>query len=180
MSEATQTEEQKKLENQLPSTSKLAKIALDKLLMHLAFLSERNIAFAFFDERIAVEERELMVARMNIEGTLKFPFESGKLILKYNKIKDIRSSDFVSKKTMVFFTDLKLDTSFLSEKVINWPSLDSYQKCKQYAIRNANKILVVNDAAERAIRFVQEYNSSQHYDEESFQEMCVLFRYRKE
>ena len=161
----------------LPNRSQLAKIAIDKLMYHLWFLHDKAMGFAFFDETISEDERNLMAAKINIEDSPKFGWGTNKLELKYKDIASIRPSHFISKNTKEFFTDLKLSLSFLSQPASSWPTLQSYIDGKNY-VRN---VLVVNDAAERAVRLVQDYKSSRFYDETDFQNMlCTVFRARKE
>lgn len=154
----------------LPSRSRLAKVALDKMTMHLWYLSEKNVAFAFFDERIPENERDLMAARMMIEPKAKFATINGRLNIEvsdYSSLSKLKLSDFVCKQTVKFFTALGLDIAFTNKPSSQWATDESYKFAKAYV----NKILVVNDVAERAVRLVQDYNKKSWKHEDEFQDM---------
>ena len=113
----------------ITTCSQLAKIALEKLLDHLWFLQEENIAFAFFDERISEHERDEMAANLKRVHN-KFEVKNGKLIISFDQIENLKISDFVTKNTLYFFQCLHLDASFLDKKATDWSSEDSYQNAK--------------------------------------------------
>lgn len=157
---------------EIPSRSKLTKVALDKLTSHLWFLSAKNVAFSLFDEKIPDEERDLMVKRIIFEKEAKLPTINGRLVInveEYPMIRELKLSDLFCHQTMDFFTLLQLDTGFFVKPSQNWCSDESYLTAKSFV----SQLLVVNDVAERAVRLVQDYNKTNWHHENQFQDMLV-------
>lgn len=62
--------------------------------------------------------------------------------------------NFISSETNEFFNRFNFDTSFLQKDPSTWSVDESYQN----AFEVVNKINVVNDAAERGIKLIEDYN----------------------
>ena len=74
--------------------------------------------------------------------------------------------DFVTGSTMSFFETLGLNANFLTEAdPDNWQTLADYQSVQKYV----NSLAVVNDRAERAVKLMQDFNSSITTNEEQKQ-----------
>ena len=63
--------------------------------------------------------------------------------------------DFISKHSYRFFERFNLPSNFLEQDPQSWEINEQYKHCLDVV----KKIKVVNDAAERGIKLVQEYNS---------------------
>ncbi|KAL7640595.1 UNVERIFIED_CONTAM: hypothetical protein RMT77_008870 [Armadillidium vulgare] len=110
--------------------------------------------------------------------------KSDSLFREANKIEiDVRSnilnleiSDFVSKHSKRFFERFNLPSNFLEQDPQTWRINEQYKHC----LKIVEKIKVVNDAAERGIKLIQEYNSKLTKDEEQKNYIIqVVASYRK-
>src|SRR5215469_7589536 len=93
-----------------------------------------------------------MVAKLHDEDDEEEPTKRPEYQASF--LKDKRLEDFVSSKTMKFFTKLRLDTSFLNEDVRVWYKIEGFQSAQ--AIIKSLK--VVNDNAERGVALIKTYN----------------------
>lgn len=152
----------------------IADAALLKFKNHMWYLSAEASAFAFFDDNIPVNVKRNMVDAL----------KSDSLFGEANKIEiDVRSnilnleiSDFVSKHSKRFFERFNLPSNFLEQDPQTWRINEQYKHC----LKIVEKIKVVNDAAERGIKLIQEYNSKLTKDEEQKNYIIqVVASYRK-
>jgi len=134
----------------LTTISDIAKVALDKMLEHTWYLSEENVGFAFFDERISTNERNEMVKNLK-NGDYKFKIEHEMLVIKYDQIASLRIPDLVSKKTQAFFEILQINTSFFQKDAADWATDENYCNARDFV----RQIHVVNDVAERGIGLIK-------------------------
>lgn len=91
-----------------------------------------------------------------------------KIILSKNQLDTICSkdiSDFITKRTLEFFNQLKLSSDFLNIAPEHWAENDSYKLCCD----TIKSIKCVNDIAERGIALIQKYNRTLTKDEEQKQ-----------
>ena len=137
--------------------------ASDAFGRHLWYLSEVNIAMAFFDNRISAEEKQLMIHNMSNNTGSEDPAHRVDI-----KLVNIGSSDlhsFVTTKTATFFHILGLPESFLRISPELWETDAEYQQAKTIV----DSLKVVNDSAERGVKLMQDFNSIITNDEDQKQ-----------
>lgn len=85
-------------------------------------------------------------------------------------------SHFVTPRTMKFFHRLGIDIDFLKADPSEWNERTDYKA----GILVCQQITVVNDAAERAVKLITDFNRSLTYDEEGKQYLIqVVEHYRQ-
>lgn len=142
----------------------VSEAVLRKWKSHLWYLAPETMALAFFDSDVSHEEKRNMVRRLqSTEPIVKLDddrkFSDPKLLL-YNNL-----SDFVSYKTKHFFDAFRLTTEFLKHNPSIWETKEDYQD----ALDVCRDLFVVNDAAERGVQFMNDYNRILTKDEEQNQ-----------
>lgn len=148
--------------------NRIAKIAIEKILKHLWYISEVLIGLSFFDESIGNNEKQKMIANLKRESNDK---SNRKKIEYRNLVKtNWNISAFVTSQTMFFFEVLKLRTGFLSKPPLEWAYDEDYKESKVVV----DSLLVVNDVAERAIALIQKYNKNLTIDEQQFQSVLQV------
>lgn len=129
---------------------------------HLWYLSEVMIGLAFFDPNVELQEKEKMIRNLHEkEGSEELPH---RLDAKFC-YSDQPLSSFVTTKTKSFFTILQLPESYLSKPVETWSNDSEFQEAEQVV----KSLTVVNDAAERGVKLIQDFNESLTNDEEQKQ-----------
>lgn len=157
---------------------KVANALLQKIKNHLWYLSEEAVGLSFFDEKIPLHIQQKMVKAINKENqddnaVLKRITTTMDDILLYGS-KDI--SNFVSPRTKAFFTRLGIETSFLQSDPSTWQEREDYKAGKGIC----QHLTVVNDAAERALKLITDFNRSLTYNEEDKQYLLqVVEHYRQ-
>ena len=86
------------------------------------------------------------------------------------KIPEMKLEDFVTQKSLNFFKILELDESFLLKDISLWETDPSYISSKKIC----KMLIVVNDAAERGVSLIQEYNSRHTKNEEVLQSLLQV------
>lgn len=136
---------------------------------HLWFLSEHLAGLAFFDQRVSLEVKRRMVARL-LEPKMVVlhrrvpPFEDGSVTV----------DQFITRRSATIFDLLMEDgkktarEGFLLEDPSCWREEETFIALES----RATKLRVVNDAAERAIALIEQYNSTLTKDEEQKQ-LCL-------
>lgn len=154
-------------------------ILLKKIINHLWYLSEEAVALSFFDDQIPYDIKLKMVNALGNNEELYEEDISKKI---KTTIEDVRAyteknlSDFVSAKTKRFFTRLQIDCSFLHSDPVTWKDRDDF--CAGKII--CENLAVVNDAAERGVKLITDFNRALTYDEEDKQYLLqVVEHYRK-
>lgn len=74
-------------------------------------------------------------------------------------------SDIVSYRTKLFFSSFELQTDFFELDPSEWESNEEYKTVFEFC----QNLLVDNDAAERGIKFMKDYNRVLTRDEEELQ-----------
>lgn len=82
-------------------------------------------------------------------------------------------SDFVSPRTIRLFNRLSLETNFLKTDPSTWPEREDFCAAKNISI-NLN---VVNDAAERALKLMTDFNLTLTQDEDDKQFLLQAIEY---
>lgn len=153
----------------------ISKAVLNKMSNHLWYLSEETIALAFFDSNVSFEEKRKMVANLKSEEPaikLKNSRNHSNLL----EFQHFNLNDFVSQRTKHFFTRFGLPSAFLENDPSTWEMSFEYEEGWTFC-RN---LLVVNDTAERGIKFMKDYNKILTNNEEEKQLLLqIVEAYRK-
>ena len=127
------------------------------------------IALAFFDSRITVPVKRLMVKALNKKSVSKNNYRVD--ILKKN-IKKIQIETLISEKTKEFFKLHNICTDFLKKDPSLWCSDESYN----IALKKIKDLKVTNDVAEGAIALAQKYSGKITRNENQFQYLLLGVR----
>lgn len=73
--------------------------------------------------------------------------------------------EFISQGSLKLFSRFNIDDGFLQNDPVSWESSPSFLNGKQII----NSLKIVNDTAERAVKLMEEYNSTLTLDEEQKQ-----------
>lgn len=155
---------------------KVAKAVLFKWKNHLWYLAPETVALAFFDSDVSLEEKRNMVGRLqSTEPIIKL--KDDRIISDPRLLLDKNLSDFVSYKTKNFFDAFGLASDFLHQDPSVWETNEDYQD----ALDVCRDLFVVNDTAERGVKFMSDYNRVLTKDEEQNQFILqCIDEYRRE
>lgn len=159
----------------------LANAVINKIVNHLWYLSDEAIALAFFDSNLSVELRGAMAVRfLQIENEFVEENEGCKRIqLKLNGVEqfvDKTLVDFITPNTVRFFNRFKISRNFLHEDPHLWADDDEFLE----GLLIVNRLAVVNDSAERAVKLMEDYNKVLTKDEQQKQFLLqVVSDYRQ-
>lgn len=140
----------------------------NKLLRHLWYLNEFNIALAFFDDDVHVDKKRNMLLNLKKVG---HPDKPKRAHLPPKKLAFVQLSGFVTKNTYFFFeTILKqnittVNPTFLMADPSTWNTNEQYLAAKKIV----KKLLVVNDIAERGVALITRFNAVLTHQEEQKQ-----------
>lgn len=150
-----------------------------KLFAHLWYLSDENVAFAFFDPNVPVESKRRMVDRL-LNNDDDDSMKTKKLNCRMIDTERFMKSDiscFVTKHTADFFNRFGLSIKFMDLDPSEWTASAEF-------IENVNKIKdmkVVNDCAERGVKLISDFHRSITGKEEEKQFLLqVVSKNRKE
>lgn len=149
---------------------------LEKMSNHFWYLSEEAVALSFFDPKVSLEEKRKMVIRLRSETPLVKLMNDRKLA---NPKELIHNSltDFVSMKSNNFFVRFSLSTEFLKLDPSRWEDIEEFKENRSFC-RN---LFVVNDSAERGVKFMKDFNRILTNNEEEKQFLLQLVEsYRKQ
>ncbi|KYM94609.1 hypothetical protein ALC62_14760 [Cyphomyrmex costatus] len=153
--------------------SQVANAALTKLRNHIWYFNETLAALAFFDSRISVECKRLMVdAIKHREGTLK---NLSRLILSDSEcqsLPDVDISHFITKSSLHLFQICGLPYDFLDADPTEWENEESFIRCRVVF----ENMKVVNDVAERGVALVEEYTGLITRDERQYQALLQVVK----
>lgn len=160
----------------------VSKVILEKFRNHLWYLSEESVGLAFFDSGISLETKRKMVGALgNIDSEdeneeLEIP---KRINATENDIMTFVSKDlshFISSKTKRFFLRLEIGIEFLRIDPSMWSNREDYA----IGIQICQNLSVVNDAAERAVKLITDFNRALTFDEEDKQYLLqVVEHYRR-
>lgn len=134
----------------MPNT---AKSTMAKFREHLRYLSEVNVAFAFFDSEVAPGTKRKMIT--NLTRELNQPNKNRFQLNEDVVIEEIELDYFVSKRTFEFFEISGIPCDFLTRDPSEWFNDLQYINGQ----RVVSAFTVVNDAAERSIALFQRCES---------------------
>ena len=123
-----------------------------KLSLHLWYLEEELVGLAFFDDRVPVAMKKLIIEALE-EDAVNHPPMS--LIISLSAFVDDSKGleQLVTRSTKAIFTHLQLLGELFLKDPESW-LVDSFNK----ALRDMETRAVVNDRAERGVALIQESN----------------------
>ena len=137
--------------------SLISSTALGKFCGHLWYLSPEAVALAFFDLGLPKDIKMNMV-QAAIHGMDSEDSSVKRIVIRPMDVKNYISKDisqFVTRKTLAFFTRFGVSTDFLQTDPDEWEERDDYKK----GLKIAAELSVTNDIAERGIKLIEEYNN---------------------
>lgn len=137
---------------------------IDKLKNHLWYLTPQTVGLAFFDSNVSLEVKKKIVDHLKARDPI-VNFSDYRKHLNPQELLKCELSDFVSHKTKIFFSSFQLDTEFFELDPSEWEGNDAYQT----AFHFCRNLFVVNDAAERGVKFMKDYNRVLTRDEDEMQ-----------
>lgn len=150
----------------------LSNEVIRKFINHLWYLSEENVAFAFFDKKVSVAEKRKMVDRLKYDTECE-PVK--RVLVNYTEkhieeFIDYSISDFVTSNTMKFFERFNIEIEFLNHDPATWMDRQDYKEA-----RNMLKLIkVVNDSAERGVKLMSDYIKILSKNEEEKQWILLI------
>lgn len=152
----------------------ISNAAVQAMLRHLWYLSEELIALAFFDDEVDKDTKRKMVNNLSKQGVEKEPRK--RILIEPKAIPELCLHDFVTSSTMSFFDILGMKADFIRTDPDNWESQEDFQLAKKFVY----SLAVVNDRAERAVKLIQDFNTSITRSEEQRQYLLqVVSSHRK-
>jgi hypothetical protein len=127
--------------------------ATKTFMRHLWYLSEILVGLAFFDSEVTDTEKGQMVNAMSKPGE-NHPAPRVEA-LDESTVPQLTLSDFVSTNTRKFFAAMQIETDFLLQDPGTWNSTEHYCISRQ----KVQQLKIVNDAAERGVSLIQNFNS---------------------
>lgn len=155
--------------------AKVSEAVLKKMSNHCWYLSEEAIALAFFDPEVPREEKVKMAHRLQFtEPVIKLC--NDRQLTTLNVVMNHNLSDFVSSNTEMFFARFGISFDFLHSDPSTWELNEDYQT----GIEICRQMNVVNDTAERGVKFMKDYNRvlTTNEDEKQFL-MQIVAAYRE-
>jgi len=131
--------------------------ALKAFQNHTWYLTEELILLSLFSPKVSdAEKQEITQKLLTCNPSKSFKNRHGtgygKPVLP-NIQTNSKLSDFVGPSSWFFFELLNIDTSFLTESIGNWQSVDAYKGAEKKVLCLA----VVNDTAERGVKLAQDF-----------------------
>lgn len=142
----------------------ISEAVIEKFKNHLWYLTPEAMGLAFFDSNVSLEVKRKMVNRLNAK-VAAVTFVEYRKHPNPNHLLNCDLADFVSHKTKSFFSSFDLGTDFFELDPTIWADNEEYQTALDFC-RN---LFVVNDAAERGVKFMKDYNRVLTRDEEEMQ-----------
>lgn len=142
--------------------------ACKSLSGHLWYLSEKLVSLAFFDDRVASEEKLRMVEALRENDGVDDP--PCRIQIQPSDIHAKSLPDFVTKNSSELFTKLNLNTDFLDSHPDSWKDNPSYTTSQS----TLKHLKVVNDCAERGVALISAFNPILCQDEEQKQYLLQI------
>lgn len=157
----------------------ISNAVVQKLLGHLWYLSDENVAFAFFDTNVPIESKQRMVDRLrnnDDDETMKSKNLNLRMCDTERFIKSDISS-FVTRHTADFFNRFGLSMKFMDLHPSEWTASTEFND----AVEKLKNIKVVNDCAERGVKLISDFQRSITANEDEKQYLLqVVSKNRKE
>lgn len=130
---------------------------------------------AFFDPNVSIDMKRKMIGRLKCKVPA-VTFVVYRKFLSPDQLLNCDLSQFVSRNTFTLFTTFELAYGFIDLDPSLWEDNEEYQTAFDF-FRN---LFVVNDAAERVVKFMKDYNRVLTRDEAEMQLILqVVDSYRK-
>lgn len=131
----------------------ISKIILNKMSNHFWYLCEEAVALSFLDPKVSIEEKRRMVHRLKSENPM-VKLQNDRKLTNPEVLIHHTLSVFVSKNTLSFFSRFGLSTKFLDSDPSEWEDCPEFMENRSFC-RN---LFVVNDTAERGVKFMKDFN----------------------
>lgn len=118
----------------------------------------------FFDHEVSFEEKRKMVEKLQSKKPV-VNLKDNRSYSNLSEFKNCSLSDFVSEKTLNFFNQFGWSTAFLQFDVSNWESSFEFEEAWTFC----RDLFVVNDTAERGVKFIKDFNKVLTNDEDEKQ-----------
>ncbi|KAG7168401.1 hypothetical protein Hamer_G002435, partial [Homarus americanus] len=123
-------------------------------LRHLWYLSEESVALALFSDSVSyAEKREILESMKRKNEKKECP---KKLEVTEEEIPSLELKNLASTNTNCFFQNTLLNSGFVSKDPSQWNDNPQFLQSREIL----QELQVVNDVAERAVKLIQDYNSS--------------------
>ena len=141
----------------------MAELAIKKCINHLWYIGEETACFSLFDDRIENNVKKRMAKRLLENLELEDDEFNTEIQKKYPlKIDDVSQFlkrdlpvDLLTPKSKNMFQRFQISMEFLHQNPENWPDIDCCKKAKN-VIQHLN---VVNDAAKRGVKLMEDFNT---------------------
>ena len=141
-------------------------------LLHLWYLNECLIGLAFFDSKVSEVEKAEMVKALNKPGlgTYETSPQYKAILTDKSDISKKTLSHLVSQNTRKFLVTMNIAQNFLLTNPNSW-DINKNNICVHSKV---NKLKVVNDAAERGVALIENFNSALTSQEEQKQYLLQI------
>ncbi|XP_050524055.1 uncharacterized protein LOC126895832 [Daktulosphaira vitifoliae] len=155
----------------------ISKIALKKFCGHLWYLTPEVAGLSFFDSNIPLSMKLKMVQSLkNHDDNANVIKRYVVPINNYASLKNKQIYEFINSSSIKLFERFNIATDFLNQNPLDWNENDNYQKGKSLF----NQLKVINDAAERGVQLISNFNEIITKDEEQKQFLIQsVYDYRK-
>lgn len=152
----------RRLEDYKFDDKEVAELAMKKFINHLWYLGEETACFSLFDDRINNHVKKQMAKKL-LENELEEDEVNTEIqkryVLKFDDVSQFLKRDLpvdlLTSKSKNIFERFQLSMDFLHQNPENWSNIDSYIKAKN-VIRHLS---VINDAAERGVKLMEDFNT---------------------
>ena len=142
--------------------------AVSKFRNHLWYLSVINDAISVFDAQLSFETRQnIMYGILSRQAEEINPPKKGKVLSE--DISKLKLGDLTTTNSLKFFECLGMNFDFLHVPVTDWKNNESYLEGRNIV----SSLQVVNDHAERGVKFLSDFNRSVTIDEKIFQDLLL-------
>lgn len=150
---------------------KISESALKAFKRHLWYLTEEMVPLALWSTKVPPAEQRALADRLLamkpdavvFQPQHRFGTGFGKPKFPQSVTLSTTLADFVGNDSWFLFNILQLDSEFLTEAVVDWPTCASYQA----SMINIQALNVVNDSAERGVKLSSDFlataKSEEHY-----------------
>lgn len=153
----------------------ISNVVLNKMSNHLWYIDVTTVGLALFDTNVPFSEKRKMVEKLNSKKPV-VELKNGRQHSDLRQFENYTLSDFVSEESKEFFNLFRLSTNFLKLDPSTWETAFDFEEGWTFC----RDLFVVNDTAERGIKFIQDYNRILTNDEEELQLVLQLVEaYRK-
>ncbi|KAL4131631.1 hypothetical protein QTP88_008916 [Uroleucon formosanum] len=141
----------------------VAELAIKKFTNHLWYLGEETACFSLFDDRIENHVKKQMAQQLLENDELQEDELTTEIQKKYVlKIGDVSQFlkqdlplELLTPKSKDLFQRFQPSMEFLHQNPENWSNIDSYIEAKNIL----HHLSVINDAAERGVKLMEDFNT---------------------